>query len=165
MDCSQPPLGPRRNLNKHGGCELCASAGLWLADGCVINHGWGFAGVVPALANDIPPLPITFDKQSQLIPNHSHWDLSRISLILKNDEWDKSNDELRQEEMSQRKRSLLSWAPPDTADRNTGKCVHCASLPHSSSLFRAGCTLSNLVISLISVLMWQIHRSTKGVRR
>ena len=51
---------PPRNLNKHGGCELCASAGLWLADGCVINHGWGFAGVVPALANDIPPLPITF---------------------------------------------------------------------------------------------------------
>ena len=33
MDCSRPPLGPPRNLNKHGGCELCASAGSdWLMD-------------------------------------------------------------------------------------------------------------------------------------
>ena len=46
---------------------------------------------------------------------------------------------------------------PSAADRNTGKCVHCASLPHSSSLFLAGCILSNLAISLISVLMWQMH--------
>ena len=58
----------------------------WLMDVSSIMTEADCAGVVPALANDIPPLPIAFYKQSQLIPNHNHRDLSRISLSLKNDE-------------------------------------------------------------------------------
>lgn len=120
---SAPPQPPR-NLNKHGGgAQGANSAPLpvsdWLMDVSSIMARLSRAGCRggPGLANDIPPLPIPFYKQSQLIPNHNHRDLSRISLSLKNDEWDKSNDELRQEEMSQRKRFLLSWAPTAT-ERN-----------------------------------------------
>ena len=59
----------------------------WLMDvSSIMAEAEQGSRVVLARANDIPPLPITFYKQSQLIPNHNHRDLSRISLSLKNDE-------------------------------------------------------------------------------
>ena len=161
MDCcSQPP----RTLNKHGGCELCASTGLWLADGCVINHGRGFAGVVPALANDIPPLPITFinnHNSSRIIITETYpgfpsvWKMMNETRAMMNcdkKKWARGSD-------------LVYLQLPRTVQTEILGNVCTGPLPHSSSVFRAGCILSNLVISLISALMWQMHRSSKGVRR